>query len=64
MGSSDASLLLAREEAKKVIEEGEKVNLYTWVTNDNISSNLILSTEHIASLNVLTLSDKISGYFK
>lgn len=61
---SDASLLLARQEALDVIEDGEKVDLYTWVTNDGISTDLILSTEHIASLNVLTLSDKISGYFK
>jgi len=61
---SDASLLLARQEALDVIEEGEKAGLYTWVTNETIGTNLILSTEHIASLNVLTLSDKILDYFK
>ena len=61
---SDESLLLARQEALDIIQEGEEIGLYTWVTNGTVTSDLIHSSEHLASLNVLNLSDKISTYFK
>ena len=60
---SDASIALARQEALDVIREGERLQLYQWITTDVVSTDPIHSTEHITSLNIPAFTDRLSDYF-
>lgn len=60
---SNASIALARQEALDVIREGERLQLYQWITTDVVSTDPIHSTEHITSLNIPAFTDRLSDYF-
>ena len=60
---SDAAIALARQEALDVIREGERLQLYQWITTDVVSTDPIHSTEHITSLNIPAFTDRLSDYF-
>ena len=60
---SDASIALARQGALDVIREGERLQLYQWITTDVVSTDPIHSTEHITSLNIPAFTDRLSDYF-
>ncbi len=59
---SQESLELAKAAAVEVIDANEARNIFPWVIND-VDKNTVLSTEHLFSLNVSRLDQRIRSYF-
>lgn len=62
-GSSDSNSK-ALQLANTVLQEVEEKDMVTWATSNSVTSDPVMNTEHLFSLNTQNLFEKTSQYFK